>query len=419
MSTPKAVPTPTYQPKYTPEKLQQLVAEAEERKSKGTAGEELGGILAALVGGVKGSASYDEGIKARKAEEDKKLTDFQRNMGLEQTMIKSKFEQDKLRQMNDPNSPVSKAAFNSLMMIAEGNPRIKTIIDKMDPSQMTAANITAMFPAVKVAVENNFKQQKLASDAEIAKAKQETANERVAVQRENQIGRMNLATAKAEAAAAKAAAANNPDARPSDKLLGKDQRWVDRDGRWVAEIIPGTKTDQQARSKFTDARDDVVKVQNTANDINRLITKILAPENKSGFEGNFGGYNALATKHLPGNTQDVGIAIQRVKELFETAGLTALKSGAGGIGAITEKEWPKMAASIAKLDPKMSEEEARRIFEEVKQQMLRMDKDAREKFDTEWGDTRYYRPIESASETPGKIGESKSSSKEVNFGDLK
>jgi hypothetical protein len=121
------------------------------------------------------------------------------------------------------------------------------------------------------------------------------------------------------------------------------------------------------------------------------INKILDPKNKDAFESNFGGYNALISNKFPGKTQDTRMAIESLKSNMKNAGLEMMRSG-GAIGAMTEKEWPIVEGMISRIDPTLSEGEARAELQKVAAYMGKIKSNARDAYNTEWGNTQYVKP---------------------------
>lgn len=119
------------------------------------------------------------------------------------------------------------------------------------------------------------------------------------------------------------------------------------------------------------------------------IDKIISPSNKSAFAGNFGGYNAYATRMLPDNS-NLRKTIDSFKSDLKQAGMEMIRQG-GSIGQMTEKEWPIVEQMIASIDPVLSESEARNIFESIKTRFQHIKESARDTYDTQWGQTQYHR----------------------------
>jgi len=185
----------------------------------------------------------------------------------------------------------------------------------------------------------------------------------------------------------------NGSGMPDSKLLNKDQRWVQKDGEWVAEVIPGTKSDQKLREDFSKDEDTVKTIEDSVKATKEKIDFILSPANKSGFESMFGGYNAkFGTQFLSGNTAAVKQKIESLKSEMKAAGLAIMRSG-GGVGQITEKEWKIMENMIDSIDSLMDEKDARKVLEEVASRMGQTEIRAKEKFKSEWGESKYGKQI--------------------------
>lgn len=129
------------------------------------------------------------------------------------------------------------------------------------------------------------------------------------------------------------------------------------------------------------------------------IDKILAPANKSAFEGNFGGYNAYGTRMLPGENSDMRKTIDSFKSDLKQAGLELMRQG-GSIGQMTEREWPIVEQMIASIDPVLGEAEARNVFENVKARFQRIKESAQDVYDTQWGQTQYHKALGAGGRNP-------------------
>lgn len=181
VAAPAPAPVDTYQPKYTAERLAELQAQIAAKRNEGS----LSGAIANIAAGFGGPAmiaAREETLKKRRDQEQQPINDFLQLQAAERADISMKktarMEQaaaEQARQLTDPNSSASKAAFNGLKIMASNNPRLMSIIDQMRPEDMTAANLTQLIPSLKIAVEYDFKQQKLTNDREVADAKQEAA----------------------------------------------------------------------------------------------------------------------------------------------------------------------------------------------------------------------------------------------------
>jgi hypothetical protein len=76
---------------------------------------------------------------------------------------------------------------------------------------------------------------------------------------------------------------------------------------------------------------------------------------------------------------------------MKSAGLELIRQG-GSIGQITEREWPILEAMIAGISPEMTPEAARAEFTKVRAYMNRLKDNAKDAYQTEWGDTQYFKP---------------------------
>ena len=176
---------------------------------------------------------------------------------------------------------------------------------------------------------------------------------------------------------------------PPQSMLQKDQRWVKKDGQWVAEIIPGTKTDQKLKGDFATDQDAYNTLVDSTKTGKAKIAAILSPENASGFSSMFGGYNAkYVTQYMSGNTAAVKQKLETLKSELKAAGLSIMRSG-GGVGQITEKEWAIMEKLIDSIDPLMDEKDARNVLTGISETLDTALIKGKRKFETEWADSRY------------------------------
>ena len=83
--------------------------------------------------------------------------------------------------------------------------------------------------------------------------------------------------------------------------------------------------------------------------------------------------------------------IESLKADMKSAGLDLIRQG-GSIGQITEREWPILEAMIAGISPEMTPDAARKEFIKVRAYMNRLKDNARDAYQTEWGDTQYFKP---------------------------
>lgn len=129
------------------------------------------------------------------------------------------------------------------------------------------------------------------------------------------------------------------------------------------------------------------------------IDKILAPANRSAFEGNFGGYNAYGTRMLPGENSNMRKTLDSFKSDLKQAGLELMRQG-GSIGQMTEREWPIVEQMIASIDPVLGEAEARNIFEQIKARFERIKEAAQDVYDTQWDATQYHKSLGAGGRNP-------------------
>jgi len=155
--------------------------------------------------------------------------------------------------------------------------------------------------------------------------------------------------------------------------------------------IPGSaEFNKQSKIHGTDynaAKTVVSKMDNAI----KKVDEILAPKNASGFENNFGGYNAAVSRMFTGNTATVRKNIDSLKADMKSAGLELVRSG-GSIGALTEREWTMLEAHIDAIDYMIDEDAAKAAFDRVKSTFNRIKDQTKDTYQTTWGETQYYKP---------------------------
>jgi hypothetical protein len=165
--------------------------------------------------------------------------------------------------------------------------------------------------------------------------------------------------------------------------------------------VPGSaEYNKQSKVHGTDYNATKTVISKMDNAISK-VNDILSPENKSGFEGNFGGYNAAITRQFTGNTAKVKKNIETVKADMKSAGLELVRSG-GSIGALTEREWPMLEAQIDAIDYMLDEKDAEAAFKRVISTFERIKDQAKDTYQTTWGETQYFKPdaIKGAGKAP-------------------
>ena len=178
-----------------------------------------------------------------------------------------------------------------------------------------------------------------------------------------------------------------------DQLAGNDKPKLKQGERWNAdtqtvEAIPGSDLYQKQKSAHAK---DFGTVQNITSSMDNSIAKvseILDPKNTSGFNSNFGGYNALATQFFD---SDMRRKIESLKSDLKVAGLNIIRAG-GSVGAMTEKEWPIVEGLIANISPTLSEPEARDQLSKIAARMEAIKRNAQTVYQTEWGGSPYFKP---------------------------
>lgn len=177
--------------------------------------------------------------------------------------------------------------------------------------------------------------------------------------------------------------------KPANNLLQKDQRWVMKDGEWVAEVIPGSRTFLAQKNLYAADKSTMDVLESSSKASADKIDFMLKPENKDAFNNLFGGYNAkYATQYMSGKTADVKQKLESLKSEMKAAGLQIMRSG-GGVGQITEREWKIMENMIDSLDPTMSENAARTVLQDISSRMNAVANQGRQKFNTEWTGSQF------------------------------
>ena len=165
------------------------------------------------------------------------------------------------------------------------------------------------------------------------------------------------------------------------------------------ELIPGGPEEAKLRAAHSGDVSKLQSVNNSTRELVKTIDYILDPKNKSGFEANFGGWNAYLTRLLPdvipgfARTGDVSTAVERLTELAETSGLGGIRGGSGqSVGAITEREWPKFAAQLLKTSPRLNEDTARQVLKDARATAMDLRNRELGAYENEWKPTPFYAP---------------------------
>jgi len=175
-----------------------------------------------------------------------------------------------------------------------------------------------------------------------------------------------------------------------DRRLKPGERWNEE--KQVIEAIQGSDIFKKQKEKFSDEYKGATSVvSQTENGLNK-INEILNEANTEGFKMNFGGYNAYATRYVSGPASDMRKKIDSFKSDMKAAGKQLLATG-GSIGQITEREWPILEQMIASIDPVLSEEEARKTFEDIQNRFRRLIERTIDTYETQFSDSQFYKPL--------------------------
>jgi len=155
--------------------------------------------------------------------------------------------------------------------------------------------------------------------------------------------------------------------------------------------VPGSKLYVAQSNAHGKDRSSLVAVETKTDSAIAKIDEILDPKNQDGFDANFSGmvpYGGYVTGRF---APDSRRKIESLKADMKSAGLELIRQG-GSIGQITEREWPILEAMIAGISPEMTPEAARAEFKKVRAYMQKLKDNAKDAYETEWGDTQYFKP---------------------------
>lgn len=179
------------------------------------------------------------------------------------------------------------------------------------------------------------------------------------------------------------------------------------------EPVPGGPAWRELSSKHADDLNRLGAFGEVSDAAIAAVNRILDPKKRSsGFNPNFGGYNAaLLTQHMPsvvpgfGETQNVRNDLENLKSNLKAQGASLMRGVGGAPGSITEREWPILEKLIESLSPlqeeKTAEETLRRIAHRFEGMKLR----SLSNYKQEWADSPFYKKDPFASvqvgNTPG------------------
>jgi hypothetical protein len=174
--------------------------------------------------------------------------------------------------------------------------------------------------------------------------------------------------------------------------LEKGERWNAEEQR--IETVPGSKLFVAQSGAHGKDRAALVAVETKTKSAVNKINEILDPKNATGFDANFSStvpYSGFVTGRL---APDSRRRIESLKSDMKAAGLELIRAGGQSIGQITEREWPILENMIAGISPEMTPAAARAEFKKVAAYMERLKDNAKEAYQTEWGDTQYFKPVQ-------------------------
>jgi hypothetical protein len=173
--------------------------------------------------------------------------------------------------------------------------------------------------------------------------------------------------------------------------LEKGERWNQEEQR--IETVPGSKLFVAQSGAHGKDRAALVAVETKTKSAVNKINEILDPKNATGFDANFSStvpYSGFVTGRL---APDSRRRIESLKSDMKAAGLELIRAGGQSIGQITEREWPILENMIAGISPEMTPEAARAEFKKVAAYMEQLENNAKGAYQTEWGDTQYFKPL--------------------------
>lgn len=189
---------------------------------------------------------------------------------------------------------------------------------------------------------------------------------------------------------------------PEGVKLKPGERWSEE--KQMVEQIPGSAAFIEQQRKHGADLGAIKTVETTTKWGKNRIDTILDPKNKAGFENNFGGFSAYATKEFSGDTARVKSELDSLKSDLKERGLQLFRSG-GSIGAMTEKEWPIVESMIASLSPKLEADDARDILRKIKVKFDNIESLAAEKYNDQWQGTQYHKPVDTNRNAPASGGD--------------
>lgn len=226
---------------------------------------------------------------------------------------------------------------------------------------------------VRMGADTGADRKRQMEDIALQKAQQGVAND----QTEGQIKQMQLAELMGFQMPGVSGKPRDLKLKPGEMFNAQTQQ---------VEAVPGSELYQKQSGLHAKDRDALegakFKTQGAINKVDEILN------NQSGFESNFGGYNAILSQYLPGEATDTRKKIEGLKSDLKMAGLEMMRSG-GSIGMMTEREWPIVEQMVANISPTLSEKEAAFQLAKVKTYMQNIAKKANESYQSEWGNSQF------------------------------
>ena len=176
--------------------------------------------------------------------------------------------------------------------------------------------------------------------------------------------------------------------------LEKGEVWNEAEQR--IETVPGSKLNIAQSGAHNKDRDALKAVETKTNSAINKIDELLSPKYIEGFRANFSGdlpYSGVVTQYF---APDARRRIDSLKSDMKNAGLELIRAG-GSIGQITEREWPIIEQMLAAITPDMTYQEAELQAKKVRAYLTKVQNNAKDSYQNEWGDTQYFKPTERSS----------------------
>jgi hypothetical protein len=176
--------------------------------------------------------------------------------------------------------------------------------------------------------------------------------------------------------------------------LEKGEIWNEAEQR--IETVPGSKLNIAQSNAHNKDRESLKAVETKAQSAIAKIDELLSPKYIDGFRANFSGdlpYSGVVTQYF---APDARRRIDSLKSDMKNAGLELIRAG-GSIGQITEREWPIIEQMIAAITPDMTYQEAELQMKKVRAYLTKVQNNAKDSYQNEWGGTQYFKPTERSS----------------------